>query len=223
MVKERFSGKIVWTFFLCLIAFLGMGFSIFYQETVPRSHFSHQEKMDALIAAEKKYKQYRHIISPQISSVKMNVDLFPKERQLEASGEYILMNRSDKMIDTLVLNYRALMNVEYDFGADFEHIAQENIGNMAHFDVVKLKEGLNPGDSVKMTFSLKSPAQNWFHINGRVKYNGTFINDEICPRFGWWLHYLRDELGMNYDEKTPHPSDTLAIRNSELAKGFLDD
>ncbi|MCR9287769.1 M1 family aminopeptidase [Saprospiraceae bacterium] len=218
IAKSRFSGKLALAFSLFLISFLGMGFTLYYQETIPREYYSHQEKMDLLVAAEKKYKRYQNIISPHIVSVKMNMDLYPKERHFDGSGKYILVNHSEEIIDTIVLNYKSQLNQTYDFECEYEFVSQEEIGNMAHFDIVKLKEGLKPNDTLKMTFQMKSMPQNWFHINNRVKYNGTYINDEICPRFGYWLGYLREEIGMNYDIKMPHPTDTLAIKELELRK-----
>ena len=216
IVKQRFSKKMGLAFGLLLAVFFSIGFEIYYEENLRFDTFLNEEKKEIFLTIEKEYKHFSTLISPQIESVKMNMDLFPKERGFQASGEYILVNHSNKIIDTVLVNYKIGLNHHFNFNRDFEIINHEKIADLTHLQVIKLKNGLLPNDSLKMTFDLHTSPNSWFHTSHYVKENGTLINNEICPRLGYWLDYLKGEVGLNDFKEAPHPLDTIQLRKQRL-------
>ena len=203
---------------LLILAFIGLGASIFYENNVLNQYFSTQQQRDLVTKASKKYSHLRYIPQPKIVEVKVNMHLFPENRSFRSDGFYWIKNETNKALDTLVINYKGQLNIQYQFNRPTEVISQEQIADLGHFDILKLKQSLQVGDSLKMNFSLHSPPQTCFRTNEHIKASGTFMRDDVFPRFGNWLDYLRGQLQMNVHELKPHPTDSVNIQKLHDAK-----
>lgn len=218
IARVRFNRKMMLGTLAIATAFLGLGATIFYEANVLNEYYSFAQKRELAGAATKKYRHYRYTPQPKIVEVNVNMHLFPEDRTFRSDGFYWLKNETKQVLDTLIVNYEAGLNHQYEFDRPKEIVSKEIIADEAHFDVWVLKNGLAVGDSMKVDFSLQTPPQTWLRTHNHVKASGTFIRDDIYPRFGNWLDYLRRKLQMNVNEYMPHPSDSLAIEQLHNAK-----
>ena len=72
----------------------------------------------------------------------MNVDLFPKSRNVSASGQYVMVNKTKDVIDSIFLNHNRGIST-FEFSKENTLVLEDTI---YHFDIYKLKEPLIPGD-----------------------------------------------------------------------------
>ncbi len=220
IAKKRLSGQVLAVFLTLVVAFLSMGTTFYYESNIKNKYFTRTQKQDALKVAQKKYKAYEYINQPKISSVNINMDIYPKERQFKASGFYWVINKSDQVIDTLMLNYMAGVNNDYEFDVPVKVLEKDTIANICHVDMLQLETPLQPNDSLKMRFSNYNNPVTSLSTNDFVKKHGTYIEDDIFPRFGNWLSYFRTQHMMGGRVDHPHPSDCTsnACAHSFMAK-----
>lgn len=215
LMKARFSSPYGGLGLALFVGFLCFGFTIFYQDNIARDFYTNQMRKPILLEAEKKYSHYQFLKMPKIESVEMEMNLFPNERTFDAKGKYSLTNKTDEVMDTLTINYLYGLNHSYDFNRPYRIHSHDEIADFANFDVVVLEKGLQPGEQLEMTFEMHTDKQGWMYTSDWVKSDGTFINDEISPRIGYWLGYARRKLNMSDVLKNaPHPLDSVALQNS---------
>lgn len=165
-----------------LIIFLGTGFLINYNEVNSIRILSQNDKDKILSEADNKYGHLRNFVQPRIVSVNVRIDLFPEESYFLSKGNYILVNRSDTPVESL------LVNSSLDVSTEF-HIDKENnsvlTDTLSGFAILKLKHKLLPGDSINFSFEVKSIANSLFYNNSKVEKNGTYITSLIYPSIGY--------------------------------------
>lgn len=211
VAKSRINPTVGTIFSLAFISFIGLGFTIFQKTNIEQTFFSDNDRRSAIAKAEKKYAFIKNMSHPKITDVNINMNLFPEEYRFEADGKYWVVNQSNEVLDTLILNYAHGFHRTYDLDQKFEIISQETIADVVTIDVLKLEKGLEIGDSLRMEFTAATPEQTWIHTNDVVKSNGSFIEDDNFPRFGNWFSFFRKSLRMGTNKIIPHPSDSLAL------------
>ena len=216
--KQRFNKQLAITFFTIFLGFLSMGCMFYYETNVTQDFFTNNERETQLITAEKRYKKYEYFPQPKIIAVKVTVDIFPETRQFKGSGQYWLKNKNKKPIDTLIINYLPDLHTTYDFSIKSKIISKDTIANIGHFDIVELAYSLPVGDSLLMTFDTYNDPVTWLRTNDYVKANGTFLKDDIFPRLGNWLSFMRASNHMGGHHHQIHPMDSLAKVGSYSAK-----
>jgi len=218
--KQRFNKRLANIALTTFIGFVSMGSMFYYEANIANDFFAKIDRNALLTAAEKKYKQYENFPQPKIISVKVAVDIFPSKRQFKGRGAYWLKNKTKNSIDTLIINYLPKFHTTYDFSVKNKIISKDTLANLGHFDIVKLANSLPAGDSLLMTFESYNDPITWLNPNEYVKENGTFIKDDIFPRLGNWLPYLRSHshLGGGGHQHHVHPRDSLATVGSYSAK-----
>ncbi|MEM1121925.1 MAG: M1 family aminopeptidase, partial [Bacteroidota bacterium] len=215
IARQRFNGRLAMGFLTMLVAFGSLSAYLYYENNIEHSFVSRKERQELVHEAEEKYKRYEFFHQPKITSVKVNMDIFPKERQFKASGNYTIVNKHDKPIDTLIVNYLAGLNTTYELNKAFQVISEEKIADVGHFDLLKLEQPLTSGDSLVMCFQNYSAPITALHIHEWVKSNGTLIKDDIFPRLGNWIFYMKSG-GHNHDR--PHPADSITVTHSFSAR-----
>jgi len=218
IARQRFKGSIAIAFFMCLIAFSSMGFVFFYKNNIVTQQYTIREKKAALAAAEKRYQQYEYFAQPKIVDVNINMDIFPSSRTFTAKGQYIVVNKTDKAIDTLVINYMPDLSTRYHFNRKTTAILKDTIVNLIHFDRVVLAEALQPKDTLVMYFHNQNAPTTLLDNNPFVKEQGTFLEDDIFPRFGNWLSFARMHYQLGGKEDKAHPADTTVLAHSFMAR-----
>jgi len=193
-----------------LILFLSMGFWINKIDSSSERILTEEEQEKINTEADKKYERYRLTVQPRIVSVKVNMNIFPETPGFRTDGVFTIKNRSDRSIDTLLVNYAFNVNTKYSLDKGSELISRDTA---AHFDILKLNDNLAPGDSLKLSFEVENIPNTVLHKNSPVERNGTFITSEIYPGLGY---YSRD----SYSDA----SDSSFLRNHyrSIDSDFID-
>ncbi len=182
---------------LLLFAFVASGTGIYYADQAS-SHgvVTARKEKQFLTESDARYKRYVNTVQPRIADVKIDMHLFPEACRFEASGEYWLVNKSGGNIDTLIVSPGFEEYTTYDIKYPAEPISLDSV---IKFDVWKLTTPLAAGDSLRFTFEVQNMPNTFFRRNSNVIGNGTFIGDDVFPRF--FYRTLREE---------PDPADSSA-------------
>jgi len=218
IAKARYKGSTAFFTLFFLISFLALGSGIYYESRYLYRKINSAEGEELWkVENEKKYKKYEHAVQPRIAAVRLDVDLFPETLDFRAFGQYTLVNRSTRTIDTLLANYSYDEETDYCFDRAARLVSRDTF---IRFDIHVLEQGLAPGDSMKMYFETWNEPNSLFRANSPVKYNGTYFTNDIFPGLGYRPIELADKgkrakygLPPGKSER-PHPSDSTALRNS---------
>ena len=220
IVRSRFKGNALLGFTLFLIGFFALGFRIYYENNILNERTSANEREKQTVEWEKKYKKYEKYIQPRIVAVEVHLNIYPEGLNFDAKGEFKMVNKSDQPIDSILLNYNDYP-ATFDFDKPTTLVSRDTIYN---FNIYELKESLNPGDSLFLSFTVHNKPNSFFRTNSPVRSNGTFINNaQIFPRLGYSGGELtddevREKYGLPKNELKPPPSDTTALSNTYIAK-----
>ncbi|MCF6360687.1 MAG: hypothetical protein L3J29_07985 [Cyclobacteriaceae bacterium] len=220
IAKSRFKGASLVGFTVFFIAFLSLGFRIYYENNFLNERISSNEQEKQQVEWEKKYKRYEHAIQPRIIAVKTNVNIYPKKLNFDADGTYLMVNKSSKAIDSIFLNHNDYPST-FEFSKPTSLVMEDSVYN---FDIYQLRKPLNPGDSLILTFTVHNKANTFLRKHSPVIGNGTFINNmELFPSLGYSSggEMKDDETRKKYDlpknALKPPPSDTTALGNTYIA------
>jgi len=215
------SAKLV--FWCSIIVACGMGSFIYYNIKVLNKFRTAKQEKELLVDFEKKYKKYQCTLQPRIVESKVDVAIFPYERSIHVKGFYILKNKHNVSIDSVILNY----NSEQDYKE--LAVAAPNIivfdDTELGFKLVKLSTPLAPGDSIKLNFEFEDAPHGFKSKNARttIVYNGTFINNSIFPLVGYSDKFElnsnkeRKSYGLKEKPRMAPVNDSLARMNNYLS------
>ncbi|MCB0280886.1 MAG: hypothetical protein KDD94_15380, partial [Calditrichaeota bacterium] len=82
------------------------GSYVYYQADIVNERMNQTERLDFSERYEKKYYQYADLAQPTISSVNLQVDLYPEQRRYDVNGYYMLTNKSSEPIDRILIGIR---------------------------------------------------------------------------------------------------------------------
>ena len=111
----------------------------------------------------KKYKKYENKTQPRITDIKIDMELYPEERNFVANGKYILKNKSNQAIDTLFIDYAE--GTKISFNTKNKLVSKDTVYNI---NIYRLEKSLQPGDSIQMSFVLKNKPNSLFENNSPV-------------------------------------------------------
>lgn len=217
--KHRLNAKIALPLTLFFIGFLAFGSYKYYNDNVLNENITGNEIEKRAVAGEKKYKKYEKYAQPRIVDVKVNVDLYPKERNFEANGTYVLKNKTNKTIDSLFVNY-TYKRTTISFSNSTKLVSKDTVYN---FDIYKFEKPLAPGDSIQMTFKVKNKTNDFFNDNSPIIENGTFINNGTFPSLGYSESDelsdddTRKKYGLKPKERMADPMDSIARKNTYIS------
>ncbi len=209
---------------LLIFFFIALGSGMYYVEEFLYTKIN-TEKEEEIWAAdsEKKYKKYENLVQPKIHAIKVNMDIFPNQNNFIANGEYIIVNRSEKPIDTLLVNYSYNEITDFSFDRKTKLITKDTI---IRFDVHELENPLAPGDSMKMNFKVWNEPNTLFWKNSKVLDNGTYISGRIFPNFGYRKIELENDkkraaFGLGkYKGHRCHPEEKHALNKNASGVDF---
>ncbi len=217
--RKEFTPLMAIIFSISLTGFVGMGSWIYYVNNVKHENLSSKELEKRLADWEKNYGKYHNIPQPRIVDVKVNLDIYPESRDFEARGTYILKNKTDLAIDSIHIDHNNYIST-FGFDAEYELIMEDDTMN---YDIYRLQNPLQPGDSVVFTFTISNKPNEIFRNNSPIRKNGTFINNGLFPRIGYnessELQGVesREKFGLPPKERMPAPTDSSALQNTYIA------
>ncbi|OON66888.1 hypothetical protein B0919_20915 [Hymenobacter sp. CRA2] len=208
-----------------LLAFVGVGGYIFYNTNVLNEYRSSDEDEELTASYERKYKRYEKAVQPRISAVKVDVDIFPQERDVRFRGSYWLVNRSRQAIDSLHLMGVAEAEVkQLALARPAKEVLHDKVGDV-DYRILRLQQPLQPGDSVQLNFDLAytNPGFKNARANTSIVYNGTFVNSQLLPHIGYQPDWeLGDDDTRKEQDLKPKPrmaavNDSVARRNTYIS------
>ena len=219
IAKSRFNGKYPFFISIFTIIFISIGGYIYYTNNILNDRTSSKEREIETVEWEKKYKKYENYNQPRIVSVNVDVNIFPDSRDVNSSGEYIMINKTTEPIDSIFLDHNSALST-FKFDKENSLVSEDTLYN---FDIYKLKKPLFTGDTLKLSFTVKNKPNTLLRNNSSVIYNGTFLNSSLFPSLGYSGGELTDDKTREkYDlppnKLKPHPSDSTALGNTYIAK-----
>jgi ABC-2 type transport system permease protein len=216
--KKRAKASILMPSLLCLIGFIALGSYLYYENTVLNTFYSAKETEQLTVEYEKKYKKYEGMLLPRIVDVKVDVDLYPKERNFEARGLYILKNKNQQSIDSVLVSFNTDMQSEIEIkGARL--LSKDTIYG---FSFYRFDQPLEANEEVKMSFVIKNKPNTILRNNSPVLENGTFINNSFFPSLGYSAdgEFTDDEIRKKYGlapkERMAEQTDQKALQNTYI-------
>lgn len=171
------------TLVVLLLGFFAMGFRIYYENNLRYSGVSSsKDETLFLVRLEQKYKRYAQTVQPKITAVSIEMDIFPETHDFQSNAEYVLVNRSEEVIDTLLVHYAMNVISEFEFDRPTELVSRDSV---LLFDIFTLATGLQPGDSMRMISTIRNQPNSFFRQNATVRSNGSFLSSNIYPRLGY--------------------------------------
>ncbi|UFH55783.1 M1 family aminopeptidase [Spirosoma sp. KNUC1025] len=168
-----------------LSALIVVGGFIYYNTNVLNHYETPKVLEKQQVAYEQKYKRYEHRPQPRIANVKYNIAVYPKERNLIVHGDYVLVNRADKPIDSvhIVLPNRLNFTITMDRA---KRILNDSL---LQYSIYKLSPALAPGDSIHLRFITRKQTrgiENEVQFTKQINQNGSFFdNSDIAPQIGY--------------------------------------
>ena len=201
IAKSRFSKPIIYVLGVLLFCFTILGFRIHKAEQkVKWASVSDNDQGEMLVNFKKKFERYSKIPQPRITSMKLQLDIFPETNDFMAKGSYILVNKTRKSLDTLLVKTGFDEITSLELNDSYKTIAEDTL---MKFKVLKLAKVIFPGDSTQLSFTVQNTKNTLFERNSNVLKNGTFLLNDLFPR-----------LGYSFNEDQKHPSDSLSLLNN---------
>ncbi len=174
---------------------IAAGSFIFYNTNILNDYASDARLLDRQASYELAYGKYRNVSQPRLTRTNLRVELYPDRYTGEIRGTYTLVNLEGKPIDSIhVATMWAAETSNIDFDKSYEQLSEDlDLGHSIYL----LKTPLLPGDSMRMTFSVKI-GKRGFSNTGKdpsIIPNGTyFINYDWLPSIGYQENNeLRDD------------------------------
>ena len=167
------------------LVFVGSGGWIYYNTRVVNQHLSSEQQMDLQADYEKAYKAGADEPILVATKVDAAVDIYPSERRIEARVEQTLVNKFDKPVNKMLVNWPQHTRTLNIIAKDAQLSPRDNRLNTAWLEFTT---PIQPGQSVQMTIELSrtNPGFKNDNVDVSVVENGTFINNaELLPQFGY--------------------------------------
>ncbi|MCL7987541.1 hypothetical protein M8998_06285 [Sphingobacterium sp. lm-10] len=201
------------------IAFVGLGYAIYYQNNIAEPYYSDQDREKILVDIEKKYHHYGDMPAPRLIDVKLNMDIFPEERNYQASLRMVYVNRTDRPIDTLFMSHDDNITSER-FSIENATVIDDTVANIK---IYVLATPLQPLDTMEMAFSFANKPNTFLKDKSPILANGTFINSSMFPTFAYdpgmelTDNKVRAKYGLPPKDRMPDPTNTEALGNNYIS------
>lgn len=220
LARKRFTAPIAIPMILLAIAFVGLGYGLYYQQTKLTPYFKSNEWEKMRVDYEKKYKKYEKYAQPRIVDIYVDMNIFPDERNYTAKAKFTLVNKSDTSIDTIYLDHsRNLQSIE--FNRANEQVLTDTIFNVRLY---RLAKPLLPGDTIKAAIEVANLPNTWLRDRSPILENGTFVNNfTLFPTFGYnegseiGHNDVREKYGLPPKERMDDPTDPEALKNTYIS------
>ncbi|RKS23171.1 peptidase M1-like protein [Flavobacterium endophyticum] len=204
----------------CLAGALFSGSIIWKETEIPKK----EERNDWKQAYEERYKKFSELLQPTVTDVKTSIDLFPEKNSYAVTGTYVLANKGDQAIDSVL--------VYADKDMQWSRITIENAKLLSadkeygHY-WYKLIKPLQPGKSasMKFAFAYSGSSFNGFKQFSTILKNGSFIRiSNFFPRFGYMADNEIDDPRERAKRKLPAASLVLPLeekRETPYEYGYI--
>ena len=223
IARSLFNRKAKIAMTLSLLVFLFSGGFIYYNTNILNKVVSAKAEERSQAEFEKKYKRYTKTQQPRIVSVNWNVAIFPQQLGVKMNGFYILKNKSNKNVDSIILNLTTRIHVNE---LKFEKAAMKVVDDITNgFYIYKLSQPLKPGDSLKLDMSIDYFPKGFKSTEAgtAIVYNGSFFNSELMPSLGYNEQgelteaATRKKYNLPKKERMSNVNDSIARMNTYIS------
>jgi ABC-2 type transport system permease protein len=201
LMRERFNVVTASLLTIFSLLWIGSGAYIYYNVSVLNRYSTNKEKIKTGVDFEKKYKKYEFAPQPKVTDVKVNIDVFPRERYTKAAGQFVIVNKTESPIDSLIVNIgspipqTAIEKLQVD-GKDLKMVFEDELNR---FFIYLLPKTMQPGDTSNLDVVIDARYKGFTNsgFGRQIVYNGTFFDLSIFPSFG----YPGDPINSDKDRK----------------------
>jgi hypothetical protein len=173
-----------------LVVTLLTGGYIFYNTNILNAYKTPNQLRALSAEFEKKYKRYEGAAQPRIVGAKMNVEIFPETRIVIANGEYTLVNKTERPIDSLyvqAIGDNAIKVLSLTPSRANTLVLGDTASASGAFRIYKLQEPLQPNDTMRLAFTMKHEERGFQNSGSstNIVNNGTFFNSFAFPHIGY--------------------------------------
>jgi len=203
-----------------LVAFILVGSFIFYNTNILNEFQFSFGRVKKQLTYENKYNYLSELPQPEIIALNTTCHIYPEEGKIDYSGDYYLKNNTNTVIDSLVLNLTKKVELVNE-NELFTILDKDE--NFEELHLYKIKQPLQPNDSVKVAFTYLTEKKGFKNIYAsEVPFkNGTkFFSPH--PKVGYAAGYeisenaLRKKHGLQEKPALPSRDDEKATMKNSL-------
>ena len=208
MAKANFSGTVSKSLAVLMVVWFGVAAVVFYNTQVLNDYKSSEMMEQEVVKYEKHYKKYQNNPLPVLVSVKYNIDIFPKDRDVFVEAQTVYQNDKQVAIDSLFFNLVNDWNPEISIPGAVLSMNDTVMG----FQIYTLAEPWQPGEKKNITIKTYYVTKGFENGRGNTNIlsNGTFLNNfEILPTMGYFEgaeltdKHDRKKYGLPIKKRTP--------------------
>jgi hypothetical protein len=185
LARQRASKSVV-VLALCLVfGFVASGTFIYYNTNLLNKYVTREMLEKDQADYEKKYKQYQYQDQVETSKVYVDVDIYPEQKEAEASGYYDVVNNSGSSLSEIHLSTNPDVTIENLDVPGAELISEDN---RLGYRIYKLATPLEPGKGFRIGFNVSLRTPGFVNDSQQVgiSANGTFFdNTWLLPSIGY--------------------------------------
>ncbi len=193
-LKHRMRPGIYALFILGISIMVGSG-RLIWQGEKAINPFSGSVGNSYLKTFKRNFEVYSELPTPKIRSTVAEIELYPETQNFEAEGSYQLENPHQVEMDTFMMRLGFDELSSFDLSVPFEIVEADSLMKCY---VIKLHQPIPPNGQFELSFHIQNQENTLFERNSGVLKNGTFLKNDIFPRFGY-----------TYDRQLPHPDHVI--------------
>ena len=203
LVKERLNVKTIGTLVLLLIIFIGSGAFINYNTKTINNYRTVKAGTIGSADYEKTLSKYDKIAQPKVIDVKLFADLVPEKRSATIKTNFIMVNKTDEVIDSLHLNWGTEGLLKKKVNVFTVNGKAPKLGKRYDdygYEIYAFDPPLQPKDTVSLEMEVYANYEGFPNegSGSDIVYNGTFLNNNFFPSFGY---SSQGELTSDQDRK----------------------
>ncbi len=225
--RRRWGAGSTATLALGLLVSLGAGGYVFYNTNVLNEYQTPKQGEQEQVAYEKQYRRLKDVAQPRIVAVDLNTDIFPSARAVRFQGQFMLVNKHPRALDTVIVSLPAEEHPRVHalmLGAPGQAMLALHDSTMG-LRLYRLARPLAPGDSLALMMDILYQERGFPNSGSQldIVYNGTFINSGYLPSLGYREDAeLRDDQERKNYGLAPRPrmarvSDQRARQNTYVS------
>ncbi len=180
---SRFHGEMALATCASLGVWLAVGGWVFYNTKVLNEYMTDEQGNVARSQYELQLSDYATLVSPRITKISHNIDVFPHQRGIIFKGDQTIVNRSDKPIEKIFINLADGYETELkiDNAKLIEEMEDVNV------QIYELDPPMSPGAESKMEYTVSYFAKGFENSVSTLSIvqNGSFFNNGIAPQMGY--------------------------------------
>ncbi len=186
MAQNALTGNLKGFTLLSLVLFAITGAWIYYNANILNSYTTPKQEEKMQVAYEKTYKKFQNVATPTMVDIVYNVDIFPEQRNLNASATQKWVNKTTQPIDSL--HFTMDKSSEVAFAMNIPNSKLILNDTVIGYCIYKLDKPLQPNDTLTYSYTAKKQTRG-FKNGGEsteIVANGSFFNHSyITPIVGY--------------------------------------